>query len=160
MTGKNGMVVAVGSDHAGYRLKGAVAGALSEMGCRVLDMGTDSEEPCDYPDFAIKVAEAVREGEADRGVLICGTGAGMAMVANKVPGVRAAACNERYSAEFTRLHNDVNVLSLGARIIEPVEAVGILKLFLDTPFEGDREGGTRHLRRLEKTSNVERKYSR
>ncbi len=160
MTGKNGMVVAVGSDHAGYRFKGAVAGALSEMGCRVLDMGTDSEEPCDYPDFAIKVAEAVREGEADRGVLICGTGAGMAMVANKVPGVRAAACNDRQSAELTRLHNDANVLSLGARIIEPVEALDILKLFLDTPFEGDREEGARHLRRLEKISNVERKYSR
>jgi len=152
------MVIAVGSDHAGYRLKGAVAGALSEMGCRVLDMGTDSEESCDYPDFAMKVAEAVRDGEADRGVLICGTGAGMAMVANKVPGVRAAVCNESYSAEFTRLHNDVNVLCLGARIIEPVEAPGILKLFLDTPFEGDREGGARHRRRLEKISEVENKY--
>ena len=160
MAGENVEVIAVGSDHAGYRLKGMLAGELSEMGYRVLDMGTGSEESCDYPDFAVKVAEAVREGEADRGVLVCGTGAGMAMVANKVPGVRAAACNERYSAEFTRLHNDVNVLTMGARMIEPEEALGILKVFLDTPFEGDREEGARHLGRLEKVSNVERKYSK
>lgn len=160
MAVKEGMTVAVGSDHAGFQLKGMLALEISEMGYRVLDMGTGSEESCDYPDFAVRVAEAVGEGVAERGGLVCGTGAGMAMVANKVPGVRAAACNERYSAEFTRLHNDVNVLTVGARVIQPEVAFHILKIFLETPFEGDRDEGVRHRRRVEKISEVERKYSR
>lgn len=158
MANENGKVVAVGSDHAGYRLKEMLARELEGMGYEVLDVGTYSEESCDYPDYALKVAEAVSRGEAVRGVLICGTGAGMAMVANKVPGIRAAACNEKYSAEFTRLHNDLNVLTMGARVIDPEEGGGILRIFLDTPFEGEREDGTRHLDRLAKIGDVERKY--
>jgi ribose 5-phosphate isomerase B len=152
-------VVAVGSDHAGYRLKGTLARDLEEMGYDVLDLGTDSEESCDYPDYALAVAEAVSGGEADRGILICGTGAGMAMVANKVPGIRAAACNEEYTAEFTRRHNDLNVLTVGARVIGVEEARGILRTFLDTPFEGDRKDGGRHRERLAKISDAERRYT-
>lgn len=145
--------MAVGSDHAGYRLKERLKAELLDMGYTVLDYGTGSEESCDYPDFAVPVAEAVASGEASRGVLVCGTGAGMAMVANKIPGVRAAACNEAYTAEYCRLHNDANVLTMGARVLEPDEAVKILRKFMETDFEGDR-----HSRRVGKITEVERAH--
>lgn len=146
-----GIPVAIGSDHAGYSLKERLKAELEDMGYVVRDYGTDSEESCDYPDFAVPVAEAVSAGEARRGVLICGTGAGMAIVANKYPGVRAVACNEPYTAEYCRLHNDANVLTIGARIVEPGVAVDILHRFMETGFEGHR-----HARRLDKISDVER----
>ncbi len=149
----DGRPVAVGSDHAGYRLKERLKAELLDMGYTVLDYGTGSEESCDYPDFAVPVAEAVASGEASRGVLVCGTGAGMAMVANKIPGVRAAACNEAYTAEYCRLHNDANVLTMGARVLEPDEAVKILRKFMETDFEGDR-----HSRRVGKITEVERAH--
>ncbi len=150
--------VAIGCDHAGYRLKLQLVGELEDMGYRVKDMGTGSEESCDYPDFALLVAEAVMRGEVDAGVLVCGTGTGMAMVANKVPGVRAAACADENVAEYSRRHNDANVIALGARLLEPLEAVETLRVFLGTGFEGGGEAGRRHARRLEKLKAVEEKY--
>lgn len=158
--GTNRKVVAIGSDHAGYWIKELLKGELQEMGYRALDMGTDSEKSCDYPDMAIKVADAVGKGRAFRGVLICGTGAGMAIVANKVPGVRAAVCNETYTAELTRAHNDANILTMGARVVGPGVAVRILSKFMDTPFEGDTPKGARHKNRLNKLGEIEREYMR
>jgi RpiB/LacA/LacB family sugar-phosphate isomerase len=121
-------------------------------------VGTGSQESCDYPDFALAVAETVSRGEASRGVLICGTGAGMAMVANKVPGIRAAACNEVYTAEYCRRHNDANVLTMGARVVDEETASRILKVFVENSFEGDLPEGARHTSRIEKIKQIERKY--
>lgn len=151
-------VVAVGSDHAGFELKERLKDQLTGMGYEVRDMGTGSTESCDYPDFALAVAEAVSRGEASRGVLVCGTGAGMAMVANKVPGVRAAACNEVYTAEYCRLHNDANVLTMGARVVDGETAARILEVFMESGFEGALPDGARHNARVEKIKRVERKY--
>lgn len=160
MPGKDqgGRVVAIGGDHAGYGLKQALKAELEDMGYSVLDMGTDSGAACDYPDIGRRVAEAVSLGEAAGGVLICGTGVGMGMVANKVPGVRAAVCNEVSSARFSRLHNNANVLTMGARIIDAGAAKDILKTFFETEYEGDSEEGVRHRRRLQKLSGIERDY--
>jgi ribose 5-phosphate isomerase B len=157
-TDEHDRTVAVGSDHAGYRLKERLKDELRRMGCEVSDIGTDSEESCDYPDFALAVAEAVSEGEASKGVLVCGTGAGMAMVANKVPGIRAAVCNEPYTAEYCRMHNDANVLTIGSRVLDPEAAVRILRIFMETGYEGERPDGARHVTRLEKIRDVERMY--
>jgi ribose 5-phosphate isomerase B len=151
-------LVAIGSDHAGYRLKEELKAELGAMGYEVRDVGTSSEDPCDYPDLALSVAEAVRRGEASKGVLVCGTGAGMAMAANKVPGVRAAACNDPYTAEYCRRHNDANVLTTGARITGPAAARRILRIFMETDYEGGRPEGARHDARLEKIRKIERKY--
>jgi len=152
--------IALGSDHAGFELKEGIKSILQEMGYDVRDVGAHGKESCDYPDFALAVAEAVSEGAAWRGVLVCGTGAGMAIAANKVPGIRAVACNEPYTAEYCRLHNDANVLSMGSRIIDLEDAGKLLKIFLETPFEGEGagEGGARHRRRLDKIAAIERKY--
>lgn len=151
-------VVAIGSDHAGYELKEQLKDELSEMGYEVRDVGTDSEESCDYPEFALPVSEAVSSGEAFRGVLVCGTGAGMAMVANKVPGVRAAACNDPYTAEYCRLHNDANIMTVGARIVDSQKARRILRAFMETGYEGQQPDGYRHARRLHEIEQVEDKY--
>jgi len=151
-------IVAIGSDHAGYRLKERLKIELAGMGYEVCDLGTDSQESCDYPDFGLAVAEAVGRGEAYRGVLICGTGAGMAMVANKVPGIRAAACNEAYTAEYCRLHNDANVLTMGARVVDDETASRILKAFMESGFEGGLPDGARHNGRVEKIKEIERRY--
>jgi len=152
-------MAALGSDHAGYRLKEALKDELVKTGFRVLDTGTHSEEPCDYPDFGVRVAEAVSSGDADLGVLVCGTGIGMGMVANKVPGVRAAVCNDVQCAESGRSHNDANIITMGARVVSDRDARRILKAFLDTPYEGKGEGGARHARRLEKIRDIERRYT-
>jgi ribose 5-phosphate isomerase B len=152
---KNERVIAIGSDHAGFRIKEIYKEELTRRGYDMLDMGTDSEESCDYPDFAQAVAEAVSVGDASKGVLVCGTGAGMAMAANKVPGVRAAVCNDPYTAQYCRLHNDANVLTLGARVVDEDEALRILGLFLDAGFEGGR-----HSARVEKIGEIERKYTK
>jgi ribose 5-phosphate isomerase B len=124
--------IALGSDHAGFTLKESLKDRLERAGHVVNDLGAYSEEACDYPDIARAVAEAVSRGEADRGVLVCGTGAGMAMAANKVPGIRAAVCNETCTAEYCRLHNDANVLAMGSRIVDGDAAWNILALFLST----------------------------
>ncbi len=137
------MKIGLGSDHAGLRLKSTIAAILEESGHQVSDFGTTSEDSCDYPEFARQVAEAVRDGRCERGILVCATGVGMAICANKVRGVRAGACNDLFSARYSRLHNDLNVLCLGERIIGPGLAQEIVRVWLDTPFEGGR-----HARRL------------
>ena len=152
------VIVAIGSDHAGYHLKENLKRALVEKGYSVDDMGTYSEGSCDYPDIALKVAEAVGQGEEEKGVLVCATGIGMSMAANKVPGVRAAVCNDEYTARFSRLHNDANVLAMGARVLSEEDAGTIVDIFLTTEYEGQGEEGARHGRRLDKIREIERKY--
>jgi ribose 5-phosphate isomerase B len=141
--------IGIGSDHAGFRLKESVRRWLVEHEYPVLDFGTDSEEACDYPDFAIALAEAVAAGDIDRGVLICGTGVGMSIVANKFPHLRAAVCHDPTTARFSRAHNDANVLTLGSRITGEMVALDIVNAWLHTPFEGGR-----HSRRLEKIERL------
>lgn len=153
-TGSDETVVAIGSDHAGYDLKEELKEELGILGFRALDMGTGSVEPCDYPEFAMAVAGALSRGEAARGVLVCGTGAGMAIAANKVPGVRAAVCNETFTAEQCRLHNDANVIAFGSRIVDAAAAREILGIFMSTGFEGGR-----HARRVDGITKIERRYT-
>lgn len=144
------MKIAVGADHAGYRLKETLREELRRRGCEVVDRGTGSEDSVDYPDFAEAVARSVGGGECERGVLVCGTGIGMAITANKVRGVRAAVCHDVRTAEMSRRHNDANVLCLGARVVEPACAVEMLRAWLETPFEGGR-----HERRVEKIRRLD-----
>ncbi|HVQ27857.1 MAG TPA: ribose 5-phosphate isomerase B [Planctomycetota bacterium] len=132
------MKIAVGSDHAGYELKQRLAQALQRQGHDVLDLGTHGTQSVDYPDFAGAVAGAVAGGRAERGLLVCGTGIGMSIRANREPGVRAAKCNDPLEARMARAHNDANVLCLGARVLDPSVAEELLSLFLSTPFEGGR----------------------
>lgn len=148
--------VAIASDHAGYSLKEHLKQALGPLVERITDLGTDSEESCDYPDFARAVALEVTNSRASFGVLVCATGAGMAITANKFSGVRAVACNDLHTAEFCRRHNDANIITIGAKIVEPDSALAILKVFLETRFEGTNDGGERHRRRVEKISAIER----
>ena len=146
------MKIACGFDHAGFPLKEMVIAALQEGGHDVLDLGTDSEEPVDYPDVAIRVGEAVRDGRAQRGVLVCGSGAGVAVAATKMAGIRAATVSETYTAHQCVEHDDVNVLCLGARVIGPELAADILRAFAAASFTGEE----RHRRRLDKVNAIER----
>lgn len=130
--------IAIASDHAGYDLKTTLARELAEMGYEVLDLGTDGPASVDYPDYAHVVAEVVQNGRADRGVLICGTGIGISIAANRHPGVRAALCTDETSARLAREHNDANVLALGARLTGVEVAKGCLRSFLTTDFAGGR----------------------
>jgi ribose 5-phosphate isomerase B len=138
-------VVALGADHAGFPLKEDLKTWLIARGYDVVDLGTQSAESVDYPDFAVGVGSAITAGKADRGVLVCGTGIGMAMAANKVPGVRAAACSDAYTARMSREHNDANILALGARITSREAAIEIVEIWLGAEFAGGR-----HARRVEK----------
>lgn len=142
--------IAIASDHAGFELKERVAGELREQGHELLDFGTDSAESVDYPDFAEPAARAVADGEAERGVLVCGSGVGVAIVANKVDGVRAVHAHDAEEAAMSRRHNNTNVVTLGERTTDPDDAAAIVNSFLDTDFEGGR-----HERRVEKISGVE-----
>lgn len=144
--------VALGADHAGFELKEALKAWLIDQAGEVVDLGTHSPEPVDYPDYAEAVAKAVADGKAERGVLVCGTGIGMAIAANKVPGVRAAVCGDLWAARMSREHNDANVLCLGGRLTGREVAIDILRMWLATPF-----GGGRHERRLGKIAIVERR---
>ncbi|NPV54588.1 MAG: ribose 5-phosphate isomerase B [Firmicutes bacterium] len=144
------MRVALGSDHGGYRLKEHLKGILDDMGVVYEDFGTFSEESVDYPDIGLEVARRVARGEFDRGVLICGTGIGMSIAANKIRGIRASLCHDTVTARLAREHNDANVLTLGGRIIGPVVAEEILKVWLNTPFSQGR-----HARRIEKITLAE-----
>ena len=137
-------MIAIGSDHGGYSLKQVIMKHLDERGLEYHDFGTYNEESCDYPDYGEAVARAVASGEYERGIIICGTGIGISITANKVPGVRAALCGDCFSAEMTRLHNDANILAMGARVVGPGLALKIVDTFLDTPFSGDE----RHVRRI------------
>lgn len=143
--------IAIGSDHAGYDLKMEIIRFLEEAGYEYKDMGTDSSQSVDYPDYGYQVAKAVADKEYDRGILICGTGIGMCITANKVEGVRAALCHDVFSAKATRNHNDSNVLTLGARVVGIGLALEIVKTWLGEEFEGGR-----HQNRLDKISSIER----
>ncbi len=145
------MKIAIGSDHRGYHLKEKIAGMLRTKGHEVDDRGTDVSESVDYPDFAALVAERVSEGEVDRGILICGTGIGMAITANKFPGVRAAPCTDEVTVEISRRHNDLNILCLPADMISPRTIERMVQLWIDTEFEGGR-----HMRRVEKIAEIEK----
>ena len=145
------MKIAIGSDHAAFAEKAAVREHLAAAGHEVRDLGTDSDASCDYPDFAYRVARQVADGEAERGILICGTGIGMSMTANKVDGIRAAVCESEQTVEMTRRHNDANVLCLGARVLPPEKLTALVDLFLATAYEGGR-----HARRVGKIALVEK----
>lgn len=145
------MKIAVAADHAGYRLKTVVAASLRDQGHEVLDLGTDSEEPVDYPPLCAAAGRAVVKGEAERGIVLGGSGQGEAMAANKVHGVRAALCLDEYTARLARQHNDANVLSLGGRILADALALSVVEIFLTTPFEGGR-----HQPRLDQIAAIER----
>lgn len=144
-------MIVIGCDHAGVEMKKAIIAALSEKGFELLDMGTDGE-PCDYPDMAEKVCEKVVSGECEKGILICGTGIGMSIAANKIKGIRAALCSDSFSTRFTRLHNDANVMCLGARTLGSGLATELAEIFLTTGFEGGR-----HQRRIDLITKIENK---
>ncbi len=140
-----GEKIVVGADHAGFSLKETIKGALKKKGFQVLDVGTDSPESVDYPDFGHKLAKIIEGGEAARGVLVCGSGVGISMAANRHKGIRAANCTSVEMARLARAHNDANVLALGERLVSKETALDCLEAFLTTPFEGGR-----HQARVEK----------
>ena len=145
------MKIAIAADHAGYQLKDSLKKLLDEMGVLYEDFGTTNGQSVDYPDFARAVAEGVAGGKFDRGILVCGTGVGMAIAANKVHGVRAALCNDLFTARLARAHNDANVLVMGAKVVAPDLAERILEVWLATPFKGGR-----HQLRVDQISALER----
>ena len=145
------MRIAIGSDHAGFALKEHLRRALTADGHELQDQGSHSTEPVDYPEYCARVARAVIDGLAERGIVLGGSGQGEQIVANKVHGVRAALCNDLYTARLSRQHNDANVLGMGARIVAPPLAEEIVRLWLVTPFEGGR-----HERRIEQIAAIER----
>ncbi len=144
------MKIAIGCDHGGLEHKNAIAEHLKERGFEVADYGIYEFASVDYPDIAVKVCDSIVSGENELGILVCGTGIGMSIAANKVKGIRAAACSEHFSAKYTRLHNNSNVLCLGGRVIGVGTAIELADLFVDTQFEGDR-----HLRRVNKITEIE-----
>lgn len=149
------MKIAIACDHGGLNLKNQIKKHLAESGYEVVDFGTDTYDSCDYPDHALPAAEAVASGECERGILVCSTGIGVSIVANKVPGVRCAHCHDTYCAEFTRLHNNSNVLALGEKVVGAGYALKIVDIFLKTEFEGGR-----HQRRVDKITAIEKKYGK
>lgn len=147
------MKIAIACDHGGLNLKREIKKYLAEKGHEVMDFGCDSFDSCDYPDYALPAAEAVAKGECERGIVVCSTGIGVSIVANKVHGIRCAHCHDTYCAEFTRRHNDANMLALGEKVVGVGYALKIVELFLNTEFEGGR-----HSRRVSKISDIEKKY--
>jgi RpiB/LacA/LacB family sugar-phosphate isomerase len=145
------MRIVVGADHAGFMLKQEIARDLREQGHDVIDVGTDSTDPVDYPDFAVAVANAVLDGQAERGVLICGSGVGASVAANKVRGIRAAICHDTYSAHQGVEHDNMNVLVLGGRVLGEMLAIELVHAFIGAKFSGE----PRHVRRLAKIQAVE-----
>lgn len=144
------MKIAVGCDHGGFDHKNAIADHLKQRGFEVVDYGIYENKSVDYPDIASKLCKGILEGEADLGILVCGTGIGMSIAANKFKGIRAAACSEHFSAKYTRLHNNSNVLCLGGRVIGIGTALELADLFVDTEFEGGR-----HQNRIDKIAKIE-----
>lgn len=149
------MKIALACDHGGLNLKNKIYAYLKEHNYEVIDFGTDTTDSCDYPDYALPAAEAVASGECDRGILICSTGIGVSIVANKVPGVRCAHCHDTYCATFTRLHNNANMLAMGEKVVGVGYALQIVEAFLSTEFEGGR-----HERRVDKITAIEKKYGK
>ena len=147
------MKIAIACDHGGLVLKKAAVAYLKNHNYEVKDFGTDSDHSCDYPDFALPAAESVASGECERGIVICGTGIGVSLVANKVKGIRCAHCHDTFSAKYTRLHNDANMIAFGQRVIGAGLMLEILEMFLTTPFEGGR-----HQTRIDKITAIENKY--
>lgn len=146
------MKIAIGNDHSAVELKNHIKEFVEKKGYTVVNFGTDSTDSCDYPEFGEKVGRAVASKECDLGILICGTGIGISLAANKVKGVRAAVCSEPYSARLTRLHNDANIIAFGARVVGPAMAEMIVEEFLNAKFEGDR-----HQRRVDMITEIENK---
>jgi ribose 5-phosphate isomerase B len=146
-------MIALGADHAGWELKEEIKAWLLERNVELLDFGTHSPDSVDYPDYAAQVGEAVAAGKAERGVLVCGTGIGMAMAANKVPGVRAAFCPDLFTARMSREHNDANVLALGGRLMGRELALEIVEMWLRAEFQGGR-----HARRVGKVTELEQRH--
>ena len=145
------MKIALGCDHGGLEHKNAIGEFLKEKGFEVVDFGIYEQVSVDYPDIAKKVCESIQKGETERGILVCGTGIGMSIAANKYKGIRAAACSEHFSAKFTRLHNNSNILCLGGRVIGVGTALELAELFVNTEFEGGR-----HQKRVDKISETEK----
>jgi len=148
-------MIVIGSDHGGLSLKAALTRFLNGRNIQVVDAGTDSNASVDYPEFGLKVAEMVASGEAAQGILVCGTGIGMSIAANKVPGVRAALVTDEFMARMSKEHNNANVLVLGGRVLDDQKACELVGVWLDAKFEGGRHQG-----RLEKISEIEKKYSK
>jgi ribose 5-phosphate isomerase B len=146
------MRLAIGADHGGYRLKDVIKRHLKDR-YELIDMGTDTEASVDYPDFAHKVAEGVIKGEVDKGILICGTGIGISISANKIPGIRAALCSDCFSAQMSIEHNNANILALGERVLGEGLALKIVDTWLESRFQGDR-----HQRRVDKITGIEKVY--
>lgn len=149
------MRVVVAADHGGFSLKGVIIDEVHRLGHEAIDKGTDSAAAVDYPDYAEAVGTSVRSGEADRGILLCGSGVGASVAACKMPGIRAAVCHDTYSAHQGVEHDDMNVLTLGARIIGPELALELVRAFLGAQFSGDE----RHIRRLKKVNAIEARFS-
>ncbi|MCE5194737.1 MAG: ribose 5-phosphate isomerase B [Nitrospiraceae bacterium] len=149
------MIVAIGSDHAGIELKKHIISLLQELKVQSVDLGTDTPQSVDYPDYGEKVAKEVVSGRAERGILICGTGVGMSIVANKFAGIRAALCNDLFTARMSRQHNNANILVIGGRIVGIDLAKEIVRIWMNTEFEGGR-----HASRLVKIKNIEEKNIR
>ena len=145
------MRIVIGSDHGGYTLKKAIIKHLEEKGYEVIDVGTYSEESVDYPDFAKKAAKMISQKKVDRGILICKTGIGMSIAANKIKGIRAANVNYIYTAKLSRKHNDANIITIGSQILKPEKAIKIIESWLSTEFEGGR-----HRKRIEKILKLEK----
>jgi len=154
-TGGIGVMIAIGSDHGGFHLKETIKQVLDELSIDYQDFGTYTCDPVDYPDIAATVAQAVAAGEYAKGILVCGTGIGVSIAANKIPGIRAALCHDVFSAKATREHNDANILTLGERVIGPGLAAEIVKAWLGAEFAGGR-----HQRRVDKIRALEQRYMR
>lgn len=149
------MKIAIGCDHGGIVLKDAVTSTLEALGAEVVDLGTNSTDSVDYPTYGLKVAETVASGQCDAGVIMCGTGIGISISANKVPGIRCAVVTNTYMAKLTKNHNNANIISLGGRVITPDEAKDIVKAWYTAEYEGGR-----HQRRLDMITDIEKKYSK
>lgn len=149
------MKIVIGCDHAGFPLKGTILDAVRAAGHEVIDVGTDSAEPVDFPDITLKVGHAIQSGEAERGILVCGSGVGACIAANKMKGVWASICHDTYSAAQGVRHDDMNVLCLGARVIGPELATELVKAFLSARYLGKDAGGERLERRVEKIRKIE-----
>ena len=147
------MRIVVGADHRGYALKQTIAEHLRSRGHEVLDVGTNGEEPVDYPDYALAVGKAIQNGQAERGILVCGSGVGGAIAANKLPGIRAGLCHDTYSAHQGVEHDDMNLLCLGSKVIGAELALELARTFLDAKFSGEE----RYLRRLAKVKELEQR---